>query len=204
VPGRCHFGQEEQVKKNKTGKIMNQFLLWNGLFSLLLALILGITAIYLGFSAFKFLNSHVDEEFELRNNNIAVALVSASFIVSLGILMKSVIDPITQTLFNLAHKYEQLGVSISEVLSTFGIIFLQFTITLLLSMATLTLGTRLYMRLNKQTDELQEIANNNIAVAIVVSAITLTLAMLLAGGMETFLNAIIPSPPILNENLPFN
>jgi uncharacterized membrane protein YjfL (UPF0719 family) len=183
---------------------MNQFLLWNGLFSLLLALVLGITAIYLGFSAFKFLNSHIDEEFELRNNNIAVALVSASFILSLGILMKGVIDPITQTLFNLAHKYEQFGVSISEVLSTFGIIFLQFTITLLLSMATLTLGTRLYMRLNRQTDELQEIANNNIAVSIVVSAITLTLAMLLAGGMETFLNAIIPSPPILNENLPFN
>ena len=71
-------------------------------------------------------------------------------------------------------------------------------------MATLTLGTRLYMRLNRQTDELQEIANNNIAVSIVVSAITLTLAMLLSGGMETLLNAIIPAPPILNENLPFN
>ena len=183
---------------------MNQFLLWNGLFSLLLAMLLALTAIFLGFNAFKFMNTHVDEEFELRNNNIAVALVSGSFIVSLGILMKSVIDPITQTLFNLAHKYEQLGVTFSEVFSTLGIIFLQFAITLLLAMATLTLGTRLYMRLNRQTDEQQEIADNNIAVSIVVSAITLTLALLLSGGMETFLNAIIPSPPILNENMPFN
>jgi len=41
-------------------------------------------------------------------------------------------------------------------------------------------------------------------VAIMVSAITLTLALFLAGGMETFLNAIVPAPPVLNENLPFN
>lgn len=183
---------------------MNQFLLWNGLFSLLLSMLLGITAIYVGFNAFKFLSPEIDEEFELRNNNIAVALMSGSFIVSLGILMRSVIDPITQTLFNLAHKYQQLGVSIPEVLSTLGIVLLQFTVTLLLSMATLTLGTRLYMKLNKQTDEMREIANNNIAVSIVVGAITITLALMLAGGMNTFLNAIIPSPPIFNEGLIFN
>jgi uncharacterized membrane protein len=59
---------------------MNQFLIWNGIFSLLLALGLGLLAIYLGFNAFKVLNRGIDEEFELRNNNVAVALVSGSFI----------------------------------------------------------------------------------------------------------------------------
>jgi hypothetical protein len=29
-------------------------------------------------------------------------------------------------------------------------------------------------------------------------------ATFLAGGMETFLNAIVPAPPVLNEKLPFN
>ena len=183
---------------------MNQFLIWNGIFSLLLALGLGLLAIYLGFNAFKVLNHGIDEEFELRNNNVAVALVSGSFIFSLGILMRSVIDPITLTIFNLAHKYEQFGVSVTEVLSTFGIIFAQFFVALILSLATLSIGTRLYMALNRQTNELEEIANNNVAVAIMVSAITLTLALFLAGGMETFLNAIVPAPPVLNENLPFN
>ncbi len=183
---------------------MNQFLLWNGIFSLLLALSLGLLAIYLGFNAFKVLNRGIEEEFELRNNNVAVALVSGSFIFSLGILMRSVIDPITLTIFNLAHKYEQFGVSLTEVLSTFGIIFTQFFVALMLSLATLSIGTRLYLALNRQTNELEEIANNNIAVAIMVSAITLTLALFLAGGMETFLNAIVPAPPVLNENLPFN
>ena len=118
--------------------------------------------------------------------------------------MRSVIDPITLTIFNLAHKYEQFGVSLTEVLSTFGIIFTQFFVALMLSLATLSIGTRLYMALNRQTNELEEIANNNIAVAIMVSAITLTLALFLAGGMETFLNAIVPAPPVLNEKLPFN
>ena len=183
---------------------MNQFLIWNGIFSLLLALGLGLLAIYLGFNAFKVLNRGIDEEFELRNNNVAVALVSGSFIFSLGILMRSVIDPITFTIFNLAHKYEQFGVSVTEVLSTFGIIFAQFFVALILSLATLSIGTRLYMALNRQTNELEEIANNNVAVAIMVSAIALTLALFLAGGMETFLNAIVPAPPVLNENLPFN
>ena len=182
---------------------MNQFLLWNGLFSLLLAMVLGILAIYLGFNAFKRFNTKIDDEFELRNNNIAVALVSGSFIISLGILMKSVIDPITQTIFNLFYKYQQLGVTFSEVFSSLGIVLLQFTIALTLSLATLTLGTRLYMKINRQTDEIEEIANNNIAVAIVVGAITVTLAVMLSSGMETFLNAIVPAPPILNENLPY-
>jgi len=161
---------------------MNQFLFWNGIFSLLLALGLGLLAIYLGFNAFKVLNRGIDEEFELRNNNVAVALVSGSFIFSLGILMRSVIDPIT--IFNLTHKYEQFGVSATEVMSTFGIISAQFFIALLLSLATLSIGTRLYMALNRQTNELQEIASNNVAVALMVSAITLTLALFLAGGWK--------------------
>ena len=182
---------------------MNQFLLWNGLFSLLLAMVLGILAIYLGFNAFKRFNSKVDEEFELRNNNIAVATVSGSFIISLGILMQSVIDPITQTIFNLVYRYQQLGVVFSDVVSTLGVVFLQFSIALVLSLATLTLGTRLYMKINRQTDELEEIANNNIAVAIVVGAITVTLAVMLSNGMEIFLNALVPAPPSLNKNLPY-
>jgi uncharacterized membrane protein YjfL (UPF0719 family) len=183
---------------------MNPYLLWNGIFSLLLALTLGILAIYLGFNAFKAINHGIDEEFELRNNNIAVALVSGAFIVALGILMRGVIEPITQTALNLVHKYQQSGVDASEVLASLGIILLQFVVALLLSLATLTLGTRLYMRLNRQTNELEEIANNNVAVAIVVSAITITLALMLAGGMETLLSAVIPAPPVLNDNLPIN
>ena len=178
--------------------------MWNGIFSLLLALRLGLLMTYPGFNAFKVLNRGIDEEFELCNNNAAVALVSGSFILSLGILMRSVIDPITLTIFNLAHKYEQLGVSLAEVLSTFGIIFTQFVVALIRSLAMLSIGTRLYMTLNREADEIVEIANNNIAVALMVSAITLTLALFLAGGMETFLSAIVPAPPVLNENLPFN
>jgi len=183
---------------------MNQFLHWNGLLSLLLAMLLGTLAIYVGFNAFKRINQKIDEEFELRNNNVAVGIVSASFIASLGIMMRGVLDPITQTVFNLAHKYEQFGVSMTEVLSSLGVIFLQFSVALSLSLATLTLGTRLYMRLNRHTDELEEIANNNIAVAIVVGAITVTLALMLSGGMETLLQAIVPTPPVFNENLPSN
>ena len=183
---------------------MNQFLIWNGLFSLFLALGLGLLAIYLGFNVFKYLNRSIDEEFELRNNNVSVALVSGSFIFSLGILMKSVIDPITQTIFNLAYKYDQFGITAMEIVSTVGIILIQFFVALILSLATLSIGTRLYMALTKETDELEAIANNNIAIGIIMSAVTLTLALLLAGGMETFLNAIIPAPPVLNENLPFN
>jgi divalent metal cation (Fe/Co/Zn/Cd) transporter len=64
---------------------MNQFLFRNGLFSLMLALMMGIMAIYLGFNALKRINHSIDEEFELCNNNIAVALVSGSFIISPGI-----------------------------------------------------------------------------------------------------------------------
>ena len=183
---------------------MNQFLIWNGLFSLFLALGLGLLAIYLGFNVFKYLNRSIDEEFELRDNNVSVALVSGSFIFSLGILMKSVIDPITQTIFNLAYKHDQFGITAMEIVSTVGIILIQFFVALILSLATLSIGTRLYMALTKETDELEEIANNNIAIGIIMSAVTLTLALLLAGGMETFLNAIIPAPPVLNENLPFN
>jgi uncharacterized membrane protein YjfL (UPF0719 family) len=183
---------------------MNQFLLWNGLLSLMLAMLLGTLAIYIGFNAFKRINPQIDEEFELRNNNIAVGIVSASFIVSLGIMMRGVLDPVTQTVFNLAHKFEQFGVSMQDVLSSLGVIVLQFGVALALSLATLTLGTRIYMRLNRHTDELEEIANNNVAVAIVVGAITVTLALMLAGGMETLLQTIVPTPPVFNENLPSN
>lgn len=72
-----------------------------------------------------------------------------------------------------------------------------------MSLATLTLGTRLYMKINRETDEIEEITHNNIAVAMVVGAITVILALMLSSDMETFLNALVPAPASLNENLPY-
>jgi len=106
-------------------------------------------------------------------------------------------------MFNRVYRYQQLGVGFSEVFSTLGIVLLQFTIALTLSLGTLTLGTRIYMKINRQTDELEEIANNNIAVAMVVGAITVILALMLSNGMGTFLDALMLAPPSLNKNLPY-
>ena len=68
---------------------MDFLVVLSGISTLILSLILGIFVLYIGFKMFSTLSRTINEEEELQKNNIAVAILSGSFIFAMGLMMKS-------------------------------------------------------------------------------------------------------------------
>lgn len=177
---------------------MNSLVLLSGISTVLLSIVLGIFVIFLGFRIFSKLSIGIDEEEELQSNNIAVAILSGSLIFALGYMMKSSIYPLIQSFFNILF-YRKEG--IVTALIGFGFLLLQFLLTLIISMGSLWIGVKSFTWLTKNLDEFEEIRNNNIAVAIFMSAIIITMALFLQEGLQRFLQTLQMSHGLNNSSL---
>lgn len=62
-------------------------------------------------------------------------------------------------------------------------------------------GLRVFTALTKNIDEFEEIKNNNIAVAIFIAVILITLSLFIEEGLSRLLQVIIYQPGIQNTNV---
>lgn len=177
---------------------MNLLVLLSGISTVILSLLLGVFVLFLGFRVFSRLSTDINEEEELLKNNIAAAILSSSFIFSLGYMMKSSIYPLIQTFFNILF-YSDGGPG--RIILGFALIILQFTIALFISVGSLWTGIKGFTWLTKNIDEFEEIRKNNIAVSILMSVIIITLALFLQEGIEKLLQVIQLTPGINNRSL---
>ena len=174
------------------------YIILSGLLTLALSLSLGVFVVYLGFYIFQKFNTDIDEAKELENNNIAVAILNGSFILALGLLLKTVLRPMIQTFFFAITRPQG---DVTGILIHGGLMVLQFISALFVSILALLLGVKIFAWLNSRLDEFAEIKKNNIAVAILTGAIIITLALFIEDGLSRFLQTIIPAPSIQNDNL---
>lgn len=177
---------------------MNMLVILSGISTLLLSLILGIFILLIGFKMFSGLSKSINEENEIQNNNIAVAILSGSFIFAMGLMMRTSIDPLIQSIFR-AIFYNNSG--ISGLLGHLSIALLQFMASLFISIISLWLGVKGFTWLTHNINEFEEIKNNNIAVSILMASIIITLALFLQNGLEKLLQVLQFTPGLNNSNL---
>ncbi len=177
---------------------MDLLVVLSGISTLLLSLILGIFILFIGFKVFSGLSKNINEENEIKNNNIAVAILSGSFIFAMGIMMRSSVDPLIHSIFR-AIFYNESG--ISGVLGHLSIALLQFIASLFISIISLWFGVKGFTWLTKNINEFEEIQKNNIAVAILMASIIITLALFLQNGLEKLLQVLQFTPGLNNSNL---
>ena len=80
---------------------MDLSLLVSGVLQLFLSLMIGVIFIYAGFRFFHKRIKSINEIEELKKNNIAVAILNASIILALVIMVKNAIEPAI-TVFSMA------------------------------------------------------------------------------------------------------
>ncbi len=177
---------------------MDLLVVLSGISTLLLSLIMGIFILFIGFKMFSGLSKNINEEKEIKNNNIAVAILSGSFIFAMGIMMRSSVNPLIQSIFR-AIFYNDSG--ISGVMGQLSIALLQFIASLVISIISLWFGVKGFTWLTKNIDEFDEIQKNNIAVAILMASIIITLSLFLQNGLEKLLQVVQFTPGLNNSNL---
>ncbi|MFW5800176.1 MAG: DUF350 domain-containing protein [Spirochaetota bacterium] len=176
---------------------------WNllilGIVELLLTLILSVFMVFIGYRAFSLFTKEFKEEDELKNNNVAVGILSGAVIFAMALLLKTAVDPSITTLRLLAKD----GLGATDILLTLAFFIMFFVLACAIALFIVLLSSLLYQKLTKSIKEFTEIKNNNIAVAIVLAVVIISIAFLVQEGVAGIISGIQPWPePIKNEDVP--
>ena len=147
----------------------------NSLFVLLVGLGISAYAVYASMRLFDKLTSRIDEWKELKKGNLAVALLFASVILSLSLLME---NPLRLSLSILAP-----GTTFLLLLASILVALLMILISLVLSILTLFTSVRLVDFFTKDIDEMEELKKGNIAVSLVLSSALIALSFLIRSAL---------------------
>lgn len=172
---------------------MNLVLFITGLLQIILSVIIGILFVYYASKIFQNLTRGINDIEELKNNNVAVAILNGSIILSLIIVVMSSIET-SITIFSNTIRNPDTNI----------IVYLKMALLMLghiiaagvIAFAAIYIALKFFMWLTKDLDELSEIKQNNIAVSIYLGIIIVAFALLLEPGVRTILDALIPFPPV--------
>ena len=172
---------------------MDLILFITGLLQILLSLFIGIIFIYSASKIFQKFTHGIDDSEELKNNNIAVAIINSALIIALIIIVMNSIETAITIFSNTLRNPEAVFMTyVKTALLMLGHIILAG----ILALGSIYIGLYVFMRLTKDLDEMKEIKGNNIAVSIFLSVIIVAIALLLEPGIRTILDALIPFPPV--------
>ena len=165
---------------------MNSKLTLLALIEILSALSLGVAIMAATYLLLKYLGK---KRYDINHTNQAFGIFMASVLFSVGYLVSGVIQPLL-SLFRILSSKE----SISTLLISFigyGAVYIMtaYVVALLVCL----LGMLIYNYLTP-IDEIQELKDNNIAVALVVGSIIVTLSLMTRGGVELLIESFIPYP----------
>ena len=127
--------------------------------------------------------------YEIENHNLAFSIFMASMLFAVGFMVSGVIQPLL-SLFRLLS-----GETWLITLKYLGIGAIYISIAFGAAVAVGLLSTALYARLTP-IDEWEEIRNNNIGVAIIISVIVITLTLMTKSGVTLIIESLIPYPEL--------
>lgn len=162
----------------------------SGLVELLLSFVLGILVAFGAFRLFARLTKDLDEVDEIRKNNVAVAVVLVSMVVSTALVARAAIYPVIGALQSALVEEPGPGAIAALALRGVAYVLLSFAG----AVGAIATGTKVFLRLTGDIDELAELKRGNVAVAIVLAGFLLVMGLFLARGVESLLTALMPDP----------
>ena len=172
---------------------MDLVLLITGLVQVMLSLVIGVLFIYSASKIFQKKIKGINETDELKNNNVAVAILNSAIVLAIIIVVRNSIES-SITIFS--NTIQNPGSVISTYIKTAVLMLGHIILSGILAFTSVYIALHFFMRLTKDLDELTEIKKNNVAVSIFLSVIIIAIAMILEPGIRTVLDALIPFPPV--------
>lgn len=153
------------------------------------ALSCGVVILFITYKGLKYL---AVKRYGIEKNNLAYSIFTAGVLLSVGLMMSGVIDPLL-SVFRITS--DQNSSFISIILSFLGQGALYIAIAYASSITIIVIGVSIYANLTP-IDEFAEIKNNNIGVAIIVCVIIVTLTLMCKDGVILLIESIVPYPEL--------
>jgi uncharacterized membrane protein YjfL (UPF0719 family) len=172
---------------------MDLILFITGLVQVALSLLIGVLFIYAASKVFRKMIKGINENDELKNNNIAVAILNSAIIIALILVVSNSIESAITIFGNTLRNPDAI---FSTYVRTALIMLLHIIIAGIVAFSSIYIAMHFFMWLTKDLDELAEIKKNNIAVSLLLGIIIISIALLLQPGITTILDSLIPYPPV--------
>jgi len=159
-------------------ELVNAFV---GLIQLIIAIILAVVALYIGYATFSKITRGMDETEELRKGNVAVGIVIAAILFAIAIVIQSGIAGISIGIINALE-----GDWWSLIAA-----FIQLILGIILAIVVIYLALNIMDRLTKGLDEFEELKKGNVAVALLMAGVIVATAVIIQSGVIGITSALI-------------
>ena len=158
-----------------------------GIIQLVIAIILAVAALYIGFSVLGKITKGIDEEKEIAKGNTAVGILVASVFIAIGIVVQSGVAGISVGISQAinAGLMSSLGITIIVVS------ILQLVLGIVLAIVAIYLALNILDKLTKGIDEFAELKKGNVAVALEMAGVIITVAIIIQSGVMGITAALI-------------
>lgn len=148
-----------------------------GMGKLLSSVVLAVGSIYIGLKAFDKLTAGIDELSEIRKGNAAVGIFFFSILLSIAILIR---PGVAEFASGVEPGY---SLQLMAVLALINITKLAFS--LMVAIIAVFCAFSLLDRLTRNMDEVHELKKGNVAVALLIAGLLLSVSFIVEAGMQT-------------------
>ena len=158
-----------------------------GIIQLVIAIILAVVALYIGFSVLGKITKGIDEEKEIARGNTAVGILVASVFLAIGIVVQSGVSGISVGI----SKAMNVGFLSSLGIAIIVVSILQLVLGIVLAIVAIYLALNILDKLTKGIDEFEELKKGNVAVALEMAGVIITVAIIIQSGVMGITAALI-------------
>lgn len=156
-----------------------------GVLQLIVGLALASFTIWTGIRIFDKQTKNIDEIEELKKGNVAVGVLMAGVVLSIATIVQSGISGLSRAVTTVAP-----GSTASAYLYAILVGFIQVAIALLLASFAITLALKIFGKVTKGIDEEAELKKGNVAIAILMTGVLLSVAFVIQAGVSGLSAAI--------------
>ncbi|MEI6797062.1 MAG: DUF350 domain-containing protein [Methanomassiliicoccales archaeon] len=153
-----------------------------GLVQFIVGLFLAMFSVYIGLKMFDKLTKGINEWDEIKKGNIAVGIVMAAVILSIATVIQSGVMHITGSIGG--------GQSVGVMMIGLVVGIVNLIIGLIAAIIAIYIAIRVLDKITKEIDEFKEIAKGNVAVAIIMAGVLISVSFVIAAAVSGFSNAL--------------
>jgi uncharacterized membrane protein YjfL (UPF0719 family) len=150
-----------------------------GIVQLIVAVILAVVALYIGFSVFGRITGEVDEQQELAKGNVAFGIVVAAIFVAIAVVVQSGIIGLSVGV----SKASAMGLLSVDGLTVIGVAIVQLVLGVLLAIVAIYLALTVLDKLTTGVHEFEELKKGNVAVALEMAGVIIAVALIIQSGI---------------------
>ena len=158
-----------------------------GIIQLIIAIILAVVALYIGFSVLTRITRGIDEEKELAQGNAAVGIIIASVFFAIALVVQSGISGISVGI----SKALSVGLLSADGITAIVVSFIQLILGILLAVGAIYLALSILDKLTKGVNEFEEIRKGNVAVALEMAGVIVATAVIIQSGVIGITTALL-------------